>query len=357
MNPNTPHASLDRFRAAAVLKSDHFSTIERGFWRGDTGEVEAVLRRIDRVTWWTRPIARHFLKREARALARIGGAGIGPELLASAPEFLVRAWVPGLPMHLARPENDAAYFREAKRRLIAMHRTGVVHNDLAKEPNWLRNAEGKPRVTDFQLATVHMRRSLPFRIAAREDLRHLLKHKRKYCPAALGAAERRLLARKSWASRIWMATGKQVYNFVTRRILGYMDREGGGDALYAAPRIAARIAEHVGVSAAAVVPYPTARGVRLYAFVETQAALEADEVREFLRGAGAGGGLPVPSLIQIVSRLPRGADGRVREDVLKLVAENQIDLVEHLPLDAKSRRSLTELVEKRLNRSDRRLQT
>ena len=355
MNTAAAGLSLDRFRSVAVLKSDHFSTIERGFWRGDAGEVEAVLRRIDHVPWWTRPVARSFLKREARALARIGGAGIGPKLLASAPEFLVRAWVPGLPMHLARPENDAAYFREAKRRLIAMHRSGVVHNDLAKEPNWLRDAEGKPRVTDFQLATLHARRSLPFRIAAREDLRHLLKHKRKYCPAALGAAERRLLARKSWANRVWMATGKQIYNFVTRRMLGYMDREGGGDALYSAPRIAARIAEHAGVSAAAVVPYPTARGVRLYAFVETRASLTADEVREFLRGAG--GGMPVPSLVQIVARLPRGADGQVREDALRLVAENQIDLVDHLALDAESRRNLAELMERRLNRSDRRLQS
>ncbi len=355
MNPKTQNVSLVCFRSAAVLKSDHFSTIERGFWRGEAGEVEAVLRRIDRVPWWTRLIARHFLMREARALARIGGAGIGPKLLANAPDFLVRAWIPGLPMHLARPENDVAYFREAKRRLIAMHRAGVVHNDLAKEPNWLRDAEGRPRVTDFQLATMHARRSLPFRIAAREDLRHLLKHKRKYCPAALVPAERRLLARKSWANRVWMATGKRLYNFVTRRILGYMDREGGGGALHTAPRIAARIAEHSGVSAAVVVPYPTARGTRLYAFVETRAPLEADEVREFLRGAD--GGLPVPSLVQIVARLPRGADGRVREDALRLVAENQIDLIEHLLLEVESRRSLAEVIEKRLNRSDRRLQS
>ena len=63
-------------------------------------------------------------------------------------------------------------------------------------------------------------------------------------------------------------------------------------------------------------------------------------MREFLREAD--GGLPVPSLIQIVAQLPRGADGRVREDALRLVAENQIDLVEHLSLDAESRRNLAE---------------
>jgi hypothetical protein len=50
--PGAP--DLSRFRPAAVLKSDHFSTVERGFWRTDKGEVEAVRRRFDEVPWWLR---------------------------------------------------------------------------------------------------------------------------------------------------------------------------------------------------------------------------------------------------------------------------------------------------------------
>src|SRR3989304_5165498 len=109
MNTAAAGLSLDRFRSVAVLKSDHFSTIERGFWRGDAGEAEAGLRRIDHGPWWQRARARRLRRREGPARARRGGAGIGPKLLASAPEFLVRVGLPGLPMHLARPENDAAY--------------------------------------------------------------------------------------------------------------------------------------------------------------------------------------------------------------------------------------------------------
>jgi hypothetical protein len=41
--------------------------------------------------------------------------------------------------------------------------------------------------------------------------------------------EWRILARRSLPSRIWMATGKQVYIFVTRRILHWSDREGAND--------------------------------------------------------------------------------------------------------------------------------
>jgi non-ribosomal peptide synthetase component E (peptide arylation enzyme) len=148
-----------------------------------------------------------------------------------------------------------------------------------------------------------------------------------------------------------MATGKRLYNLVTRRIMGYVDREGGGDAVAAAPEVAMRIAALPGVSAAAVVPYPTPRGARLYAFVEAAPPLAADEVRARLRGNG----LPVPGLVQIARKLPRDAEGRVREDLLRLIAQNQVDLIELLALDARSRAEAAELVDNRLNRADRRL--
>ena len=41
--------------------------------------------------------------------------------------------------------------------------------------------------------------------------------------------ERRILATPSWLTRAWRATGKRLYVFVTRRLLGWRDREGAGD--------------------------------------------------------------------------------------------------------------------------------
>ena len=66
------------------------------------------------------------------------------------------------------------------------------------------------------------------RLLAREDLRHLLKHKRMYCPHALTPVERRVLQRHSWVRTAWFATGKPVYRFVTRKILHWEDNEGQG---------------------------------------------------------------------------------------------------------------------------------
>ena len=61
---------------------------------------------------------------------------------------------------------------------------------------------------------------------AREDLRHLLKHKRTYCPQDLTAGNRRMLATPSWPARVWSRTGKPLYLLITRRLLGWADREG-----------------------------------------------------------------------------------------------------------------------------------
>ena len=60
-----------RWTSGVVLKRDHFSTVERGHFATPQGEVEAVLRRIDEVPWWTYGFARHLFKRERRALARV----------------------------------------------------------------------------------------------------------------------------------------------------------------------------------------------------------------------------------------------------------------------------------------------
>ena len=65
-----PAELVGRFRSRLVLKQDVFSTVERGSFLTPNGEVEAVMRRIDLVPWWSAGIAKHFLKREARGLAR-----------------------------------------------------------------------------------------------------------------------------------------------------------------------------------------------------------------------------------------------------------------------------------------------
>lgn len=206
------------------LKSDLFGTV----WRGESAGREYVERDTGGARWWTAWLARSLCRREARALARLDGLPGTPRLLHADRRKLRREWIDGKPMQLAEP-RDPGYFRAARALLVRLHRHGIAHNDLAKEPNWLVTPAGEPALVDFQLALVSPRRGRLFRTLGREDIRHLLKHKRSYCPAELTARERRILATPSALSRAWMATGKRAYTFLTRRVIGWSDREGAGD--------------------------------------------------------------------------------------------------------------------------------
>src|SRR5512132_1532886 len=168
-----PRDIESRWTAGVVLKRDPLSTVERGRFASSSGDVEAVLRRIDEVPWWSFGLARHLFARERRALAIAGKLGVAPPLLFSGKRALVRGWIDGLPLHIAKPNGERGFFRSAKAALRKLHRAGICHNDLAKEQNWLRTPDGRACLTDFQLSMLFSRRGKLFRIAAYEDLRHL----------------------------------------------------------------------------------------------------------------------------------------------------------------------------------------
>jgi len=342
----------DRWRSDVVLKRDVFSTVERGRFQTPAGDVPAVLRRIDEVPWWSRPVARLLFARESRGLRRATPLHIAPPLLFSGRQELVRGWIDGVAMHIARPQGDRAYFSSAKSVLRRLHRAGICHNDLAKEQNWLRGADGHCYLTDFQLAVCFNRRSRLFRVLAYEDLRHLLKHKRRYLPEALTPAEQRVLARKSWFTRVWMATGKKVYRAITRGIFNFTDREGGGPRLVNdAPAITARLRQHPGVRDVAIAAFPDRRaGTGLYAFIESDPDLSERDIRDFL---GAKAGPVAPEHIQLSAALPRNADGTVRTEVLQLIAMNQVELIDNLVASDTERAVIARIVAERRNLRDR----
>ena len=207
-----------------VFKADSFGRIllvqqdTRRFIRRDLSVTPLWLRLP---AWW-------LARREARALAALGDMPATPRLLHWDGVHLERSFMDGAAMFKRPPHGDLAYFRQARRLLQQLHRRGIVHNDLAKEANWLVQADSSPGIIDFQLAMLGKPRSRWMRLLAREDLRHLLKHKRTYCPQAITAVERRVLKRRSWLRELWFASGKPVYRFVTRKLLHWEDNGGRG---------------------------------------------------------------------------------------------------------------------------------
>ena len=207
-----------------ALKADSFGRI--ALMRDAQGLF--VRRDLSASPWWLRFPAWRLARREALALRQLVGQPQTPQLLRWDGTYLDRSFMDGMAMYKNPPRGDLAYFRAARRLLQQVHRRGIAHNDLAKEANWLVRADGQPALIDFQLAVRGNPRSRWMRLLAREDLRHLLKHKRMYCREQVTPVEWRLLKRTSWIRDLWFRTGKPVYRFITRKLLKWEDNEGQG---------------------------------------------------------------------------------------------------------------------------------
>jgi hypothetical protein len=202
-----------------VLKRDALGTI----YRDDSGSEPAIVRDMSDARWGCRWLARRLARREAAALRSLADLPGVPNLIRCGDRQLVRSLLAGEPMYAAPPPT-AAYFREALRLVRRMHGNGVAHNDLAKEANWLCLGGDEPGVVDFQLAVRSRRRGRLFRLLAREDLRHLLKHKHHYLAHRLTARQRAMLAAPSPVAAFWRICIKPPYRFVTRFVLGWPER-------------------------------------------------------------------------------------------------------------------------------------
>jgi hypothetical protein len=220
----------DAFRPREVLKTDLFGRIELGDVPAPAGPRPAVRRDFRAGVLWLRPVAALLARREARALGWLEDVERVPRLLDRGRGRFLRSYLDGRPLADAGPRAPG-FFADARRLLRRIHAQGVTHNDTHKVHNWLVTPDGRPALVDFQIAGRHAARTRWFRLCALEDVRHLLKHKRTFCPEALTARERALLARRSWVARGWLATVKPVYVLVTRRLLDWRDREGRGRPL------------------------------------------------------------------------------------------------------------------------------
>ena len=211
-------------RESRLLKKDLFGEVRLEFADDDARIVrDAALARF-----WLRWLARWLMRREARALAALDDIAGVPTVISASRDRLERRHLPGSPMHHARP-TDPEYYKHALTLLRRLHAADVVHNDLAKEPNLLVDPDGQPAFIDFQLAWHAPGRGRLFRALAHDDIRHLLKHKRTYCPERLTQRQLAIHAAPYPLSKRWMLLVKPPNRFITRRLLGWADRDGASD--------------------------------------------------------------------------------------------------------------------------------
>lgn len=178
----------------------------------------------------SRLVARLLLGRERVALQRLAGLPGVPSLIEVGEDRLVRSFQEGLALS-ATEELAVDFFERLAELVREVHARGVCHNDLHKEQNVIVGVDGRPYLVDFQLASVHEPGSRTHAARAREDLRHIEKHRRRYLRDGRGpegssldlSAEPPL--RRSRTALIWKRTAKPIYIFVTRRLLATRDGE------------------------------------------------------------------------------------------------------------------------------------
>ena len=209
---------------SSCSKSDVFGRVHR------VGNV--VVRDAASARPWARGSRVHLMRREHRALIASCAGRRHRRIPRASLLIHARSRAAGSKARpcRSRKPRDPAYFRAASRLLRRLHAANVIHNDLAKETNWLVTPDGRPALVDFQLAMTLTQRGALARALGHDDIRHLLKHKRTYLPEALTAREKRILAHAvaGLAGSGWPAARRPL-SFVTRRIFHWRDREGAGD--------------------------------------------------------------------------------------------------------------------------------
>lgn len=214
------------------LKRDVFGRVELVRVERSSGQLELAIRRVacGSALVGSRFVARLLLARERRALELLSDLAGVPQILQASKGELLRTYQEGTA--LSQTEELALDFFDQLADLVrTVHARGVCHNDLHKEQNVIVGLDGRPCLVDFQLASTHNRESRLSHSRAREDLRHVEKHRRRYWRDGRGpvGVEFDLAAlppmRRSKTALIWRRTVKPLYLFVTRRLLDTRDGE------------------------------------------------------------------------------------------------------------------------------------
>jgi len=210
------------------LKRDVFGRVE--LVRLESGEL--AIRRVacgGRLPG-SRFVARRLLARERQALQRLEGIEGVPRVFEASAGELLRSYQEGVALS-ATDELAVDFFEQLALLVGEVHARGVCHNDLHKEQNVIVATDGRACLVDFQLASSHRVGSRLQQSRAREDLRHVEKHRRRYLRDGRGPegssfvlAEQPKL-RRSFTALAWRRTIKPIYVFVTRKLLATRDGE------------------------------------------------------------------------------------------------------------------------------------
>jgi RIO-like serine/threonine protein kinase len=220
--PDTLTVNGVTFRHRATLKHDFFAAT--GFYEDADGR--RVVLKVGRVVEFAGVpllwVGRWLCRREVRFYSRLSDLPNVPAVLGTwGPTGFVHDYVPGRPLHPSRPVPDG-FFDQLVELLKELHRRGVAYVDTNKPENILLGDDGRPHLIDFQiswdlieLGDTRLNRWWLARLQ-REDIDHILKHKKRLRPDEMTEQEREQVGRRSALIRLHRFVFKPYFRFRRR---------------------------------------------------------------------------------------------------------------------------------------------
>jgi hypothetical protein len=177
--------------------------------------------------------------REMRFYRRLADVAAVPPLLGRVgASGLVHGFVPGRPLGKEGAVPDG-FFDDLMALVGELHRRDIAYVDTNKPQNILLGDDGKPHLIDFQisydlteLGNNFVNRAILRRLQ-REDVYHLLKHKKRLRPDLMSDEQRQIVQRKSWLIRLHRFVTRPYFKIRRRWLQRMRDRgeliEAGSD--------------------------------------------------------------------------------------------------------------------------------
>jgi hypothetical protein len=219
------------YRLVAAVKHDFFAAT--GFYDNDAGRrvVLKVGRVVECAGMPLKWVGKLLRRRELRFYSRLSDLPYVPRILSTWGETgFIHEYVPGRPLSREYPVPDGFFDRLADV-FAELHRRQIAYVDANKSQNILLGEDGLPYLIDFQISwDLHalggnaINRWWLAKLQ-REDLAHLLKHKKRLRPDEMTRREWEAVDRRSLLIRIHRFVFKPWFR-LRRRTYGRLRQAG-----------------------------------------------------------------------------------------------------------------------------------
>lgn len=210
------------YRLTRSVKHDFVAAT--GFYQDEAGNP-VVLKMGRTVRFWGFPLkwlGKWVCRRETRFYRKLQDLPNVPKLVGLVGETgFVHQYVQGRPLSKDHPVPDG-FFAQLQELVAELHRRRIAYVDTNKPENILLGDDGKPHLIDFQISWDHR---LLLRHFQREDLYHVLKHKRRLRRDEMTEEELRRAEHKSWLIRLHRFVFKP-YFLIRRRMFKHLRETG-----------------------------------------------------------------------------------------------------------------------------------